>query len=54
MRDAKAQDTSTPTQSGVLGTVENVVGKVTRCEGMEKEGEARKPTGGMEEQSATG
>jgi uncharacterized protein YjbJ (UPF0337 family) len=54
MRDAKVQDTSAPTQSGVLGTVENLAGKVTGCEGMEKEGEARKPTGGIEEQSGTG
>jgi uncharacterized protein YjbJ (UPF0337 family) len=48
MRDAKVQDTSMPTQSGVLGTVENLVGKATACEGMEKEGEARKATGGIE------
>jgi uncharacterized protein YjbJ (UPF0337 family) len=54
MHDAKVQDTSAPTQSGVLGTVENLAGKVTGCEGMEKEGEARKPTGGVEEQSGTG
>jgi uncharacterized protein YjbJ (UPF0337 family) len=54
MRDAKAQDTSMPTQSGVLGTVENLAGKATGCEGMEKEGEARKPVGGIEEQSGTG
>ena len=54
MRDAKQADTSAPTQSGVLGTVENLAGKVTGCEGMEKEGEARKPTGGIEEQSGTG
>jgi hypothetical protein len=54
MRDAKAQDTSTPTQSGVLGMVENLAGRVTECEGMEKEGETRKPTGGIEEQSGTG
>jgi uncharacterized protein YjbJ (UPF0337 family) len=54
MRDAKHQDTSAPMQSGVLGTVENLVGKATGCEGMEKEGEARKPTGGLEEQSGTG
>lgn len=54
MREARAQDTSAPTQSGVLGTVENLAGKVTGCEGMEKEGEARGPTGGVEEQSGTG
>ena len=54
MRDAKAQDTSMLTQSGVLGTVENLADKATGCEGMEKEGEARKPVGGIEEQSGTG
>lgn len=54
MRDAKTQDTSAPSQSSVLGTAENLAGKLTGCEGMEKEGEARKPTGGIEEQSGTG
>ena len=54
MRDAKAQDTSAPAQSGALGTVETMAGKAVGCEGMEKEGEARKPTGGIEEQSRTG
>ena len=54
MRDAKAQETSMPTQSGVLGTVENLAGKATGCEGMEKEGEPRRPTGGIEEQNGTG
>jgi hypothetical protein len=49
MRDAKVQDTSAPTRFGVIGTAENLAGKVTRCEGMEKEGEAKKPTGGIEE-----
>jgi len=54
MRDAKQQDTSAPTQSGVLGTVENLAGKATGCEGMENEGEARKGTAGIESQSGTG
>lgn len=54
MRDAKVQDTSQPTQSVLLGTVENLAGRATGCEGMEKEGGARKPTGGIEEQSGTG
>ena len=54
MRDAKAQEPSGPAQSGVLGTVENMAGKAVGCEGMEKEGDARKPTGGIEEQSGTG
>jgi hypothetical protein len=55
MRDAKAQDTSAPAQSGILGTVETMAGKAVGCEGMEKEeGKARKPTGGIEEQSGTG
>jgi uncharacterized protein YjbJ (UPF0337 family) len=54
MRDAKAQETSSPTQSSILGKVENLAGKATGCQGMEKEGEARKPTGGIEEQSSTG
>lgn len=54
MRDASARDASAPTQSDVLGAVENLAGKVTECEGMDKEGEARKATGGIEEQSGTG
>jgi hypothetical protein len=56
MLDTKAQDTPTPTptQSSVLGTVENLACKATGCEGMEKEGEARKPAGGIDEQSGTG
>jgi len=44
MREAKAQnDTGPPAQSGILGTVESAAGKVTGCEGMVEEGEARKP-----------
>ena len=37
-----------PTQSGVLGRVEDLAGKARECEGMEKEGEARKLAGGAE------
>lgn len=58
MLDTKAQDTPTPTptptQSSVLGTVENLACKATGCKGMEEEGEARKPAGGIDEQSDTG
>jgi uncharacterized protein YjbJ (UPF0337 family) len=55
MRDASAQDASAPTRSDVLGAVENRAGTVTGCEeGMDKEGEARKATGGIEKQSGTG
>jgi len=54
MRDAKQADTSAPTQSGLLGTAENLAGKATGCEGMEKEGETRKGSAGIESQSGTG
>ena len=55
MKDAKAQSDGQPTQSTVLGTVENAVGKVTGCEGMEAEGQQRIPNKvGIEEQSGTG
>ena len=54
MRAANAHDPSAPAQSGVLGTVENMAGKAVGCEGMEKEGEARNPKAGIEEQNGTG
>lgn len=60
MRDAKQanQDPSAPpAQNGLLGTVENLAGKATGCEGMEKEGETRKgvtQAAGIESQSGTG
>lgn len=55
MRAAKDAKDGAPTQSTVLGTVENLAGKVTGCEGMENEGESRKATGpGAEETSGTG
>lgn len=54
MRAAKDQK-DTPTQSTILGTVENIAGKVTGCEGMENEGASRKATGpGSEVTSGTG
>lgn len=42
-----------PAQSGILGTVEQKVGELTGCEGMEKEGAQRIPKG-SEEASGTG
>jgi len=64
MRDAKAAqpDTSSDHSSGgVLGSVENMAGKMVGCEGMEKEGEERKAASGttdrgagLEEQNGTG
>ena len=55
MKDANAQPSGAPTQSSILGTVENAAGKVTGCEGMEKEGQERIPNKtGIEEQSGTG
>jgi hypothetical protein len=56
MRDAKEQsDNSQPTQSSILGTVENLAGKATGCEGMVEEGGKRIPEKrGIEEQSGTG
>jgi len=56
MKDAKAQsEGQPPTQSSVLGTVENAAGKVTGCEGMAEEGQQRIPEKrGIEEQSGTG
>lgn len=56
MKDAKAQsDAQPPSQSTILGTVENAAGKVTGCEGMEEEGQQRIPNKtGIEEQSGTG
>ncbi|EXJ84505.1 hypothetical protein A1O3_05174 [Capronia epimyces CBS 606.96] len=57
MKDAKAQsdDQSPPTQSTVLGSIENAVGKVTGCEGLVEEGQQRIPEKrGVEEQNGTG
>ncbi|KAL2438661.1 hypothetical protein ABEF95_012822 [Exophiala dermatitidis] len=57
MKDAKAQSNSSgqPTQSTLLGTVENAAGKITGCEGMVEEGQQRIPEKrGSEEQSGTG
>ncbi|OAP63107.1 hypothetical protein AYL99_02334 [Fonsecaea erecta] len=58
MKDAKAQSDSSqgqPTQSSLLGTVENAAGKVTGCEGMVDDGMKRLPEKrGAEEQSGTG
>ena len=55
MKDAKAQSDGQPTQSSILGTFENMAGKVTRCEGMVEEGQQRIPNKvGIEEQSGTG
>lgn len=55
MKDAKAQPDSQPSQSTILGTVENAAGKVTGCEGMVEEGQQRVPNKrGLEEQSGTG
>lgn len=54
MRKAGEQS-GTPTQSNILGSVESAAGKLTGCEGMQNEGESRKATGpGIEEQSRTG
>jgi uncharacterized protein YjbJ (UPF0337 family) len=41
MKKANAQNTSEPAQSGVVGKVEEAVGKAAGCEGMEKEGRKR-------------
>jgi hypothetical protein len=56
MKDAKAQsDYQAPTQSSILGTVENAAGKLTGCEGMVDEGQQRIPDKrGIEEQTGTG
>ncbi|KIW64226.1 hypothetical protein PV04_09177 [Phialophora macrospora] len=55
MKDAKAQSDGQPTQSSILGTVENAAGKLTGCEGMAQEGQQRIPDKrGIEEQSGTG
>ncbi|EXJ94219.1 hypothetical protein A1O1_02612 [Capronia coronata CBS 617.96] len=59
MKDAKAQSDSQsqspPSQSTVLGTIENAAGKITGCEGMVDEGQHRIPEKrGVEEQSGTG
>ena len=43
-----------PAQSSILGTVEKATGKITGCEGMVKEGEARMPRAGIEESNGTG
>lgn len=54
MREANAQS-DPPTQSTVLGTIENAAGKLTGCEGMVDEGKSRKATGpGSELSSGTG
>jgi uncharacterized protein YjbJ (UPF0337 family) len=55
MKDAKAQSDGQPTQSSILGTVENAAGKLTGCDGMAQEGQQRIPNKtGIEEQSGTG
>lgn len=56
MREAKDQNsTGPPAKSGILGTVESTIGRVTGCEGMEDEGQARMPQkAGSEETSGTG
>jgi hypothetical protein len=56
MRAAGEQsDNRQPTQSSILGTVENLAGKATGCEGMVEEGKNRMPEKrGIEEQSGTG
>lgn len=53
MKDASAQSSGAPAQNGPLGMVENKVGQLTGCEGMEKEGAQRIPQG-SEAQSGTG
>lgn len=40
MREAN-ENSGPPTQSTVLGTIENAAGKMTGCEGMENEGKSR-------------
>jgi len=55
MKNAKAQSDGQPTQSSILGTVENTAGKLTGCDGMVEEGQQRIPTKvGIEEQNGTG
>jgi len=56
MKDAKAQsDSQPPTQSTILGSVENAAGSAFGCEGMVDEGKQRIPEKrGVEEQTGTG
>lgn len=55
MRDARDQKDA-PTQSTLLGSIENAAGNLTGCEGMQNEGESRKASGisGSEESNRTG
>lgn len=44
MRKANEQS-DPPTQSNILGSIENAAGRLTGCEGMENEGKSRQDTG---------
>ena len=54
MREAK-NNSDTPTQSSILGTVEKAAGDLTGCEGMQDEGKSRQAKGpGIDESSRVG
>lgn len=54
MREAK-NNSDPPTQSTILGSVEQAAGNLTGCEGMQDEGKSRKATGtGIDESSRVG